>query len=339
MSDTSYDPTEQDFDPVSFVQQQRRRTMANALTSLDASPEDAARAQDLSQATGAPPALVYGDLENFEQQHKAALTATLLKNNSYLSQYADSHPLAAKVSNDDWGNLDSLSQTLSKYWDRGKPRTQFEQALRDTGEQVAAGATGQEVLAGARAGFGEAPVGSMYQEGLATPESKKFISEHPFIWSLLRRPYIGEMTHVELGIRTLGAITGAAVQPALTAFHNITGAETPTVEQFMNEILPGLISAHVEMPEENAKLLTPETQKTIQALKAVEPWIQRNEIPPVGIDPLVDQAHSDQAKLDIKGLDETFKEAQASATRERSPELFANFIRQHTEGKIGRAHV
>jgi hypothetical protein len=97
-----------------FIVQQRQQAQAGAITSLDDSADDAARANDLSDATGTPPALVYGDLENFEKQHKAALTSQLLQNNGYLRDYVNSHPLAAKISNDDWGNLDSASQAFQK---------------------------------------------------------------------------------------------------------------------------------------------------------------------------------------------------------------------------------
>ena len=88
-------------DAASWIMAQRRSAQASALTSLDDNPDNAARAQELSKATGANPALVYSDLDGFEQQHKAALISTMLENNQQLRDYANGHPLAAKVSNDD----------------------------------------------------------------------------------------------------------------------------------------------------------------------------------------------------------------------------------------------
>src|SRR5450631_4348085 len=70
---------------------------------------------ELGKATGAKPALVYSDLDNFETQHKAALTANLLSNNDYLRQYITADPMHAKVSNDDWGNHDAATEKLADF--------------------------------------------------------------------------------------------------------------------------------------------------------------------------------------------------------------------------------
>ena len=79
--------------PAAFVLNQRRKATVGAINDLEANPDDAAKAQQLARATGAGPSLVYGNLENFEQQHKAALTSAILDNNPYIRDFIQTHPL------------------------------------------------------------------------------------------------------------------------------------------------------------------------------------------------------------------------------------------------------
>src|SRR6266568_6480295 len=87
---------------------------ARALGAADQNPDEAARALDLSKASGVPAPVISNDVEGFERDHKAALTAGFLRGNQHLRDYVNSHPLAAAVSGDDWGHLDQLSQSLEK---------------------------------------------------------------------------------------------------------------------------------------------------------------------------------------------------------------------------------
>lgn len=97
-----------------FLFQEGRRSTARTLAALDDDPEAAARAQQLSRASGEDPALVYPFLEEKEKQFKATLTSDLLSNNKFLRQYIDAHPLANKVSNDDYGQLDAVTEAAGK---------------------------------------------------------------------------------------------------------------------------------------------------------------------------------------------------------------------------------
>ena len=104
-----------DVDPVRYLAAGQQQAGLQAIQGLGESPDDAARAHELSEATGVPSPLIHGDLENFESQHKAALTSALIKNNSFLQDYVLGHPMAAKVSNDDWGTLDEFTDALHKH--------------------------------------------------------------------------------------------------------------------------------------------------------------------------------------------------------------------------------
>ena len=95
-----------------FIGQEQRRAISNAALSTEDNPDDAARALELSKATGTDPSLIYGDLDGFQQQHKAGLAGDIVDNNKFIQNYINSHPMAAKVSNDDYGQLDTISDKL-----------------------------------------------------------------------------------------------------------------------------------------------------------------------------------------------------------------------------------
>src|SRR5215475_10345191 len=97
------------------MRREQRRASMSAISSFEDDPDKAARAQDLARATGTHPALVYGDLENFEQQHKAALTNNIVSNNEFIQRWINDHPLASKVSNDDIGQIDKITKSLTAF--------------------------------------------------------------------------------------------------------------------------------------------------------------------------------------------------------------------------------
>ena len=101
------------------------------------SSDDAARALQVSKAAGASPSLVATDPEGFEDRQKAALTDALLKGNNHLVDYANSHPLATSVSQDDWGQMDAASQAMTRL--RGSRLGQILNAPTSTLEAAARG--------------------------------------------------------------------------------------------------------------------------------------------------------------------------------------------------------
>ena len=75
--------------------------------------------------------------------------------------------------------------------------------------------------------------------------------------------------------------------------------------------------------------------KIVEAGRLAKPYLDQGLEPPVGLHPLIDQLHADQARQDVKALDDVLSEAQSSTTRERAPDLFADFVRQCTDARIG----
>lgn len=301
------------FDPVDFTLAQRRQTLGNTFASLDDDPEKAARAQELSAETGHPPALVYGDLENFEKQHKAALAGQILNNNAHLRSYLDDEPLASKISNDDYGQLDAVSSALATY----------------------AGPADSILKAGVRGYREMANLDHLESEHdkLAT-----MLASNPVFANIFVRQaaLAGAATFAGTMAVATGVIGGAAAMVGET-YKQIGGASSDADKLTRDLIimaqvgLSGQAGLHgVVNPKVKAMI-----DEAARVAKTVEPYVTAGKEPPVGLHPIVDEFKVEQAKLDADALGEALKEASKSATRERSPDLFAAYVRQITDGDIG----
>src|SRR5258708_1177954 len=96
-----------------FEDETNQARLANTSVQED-DPEKAARALTLSDATGVPPTAIYGDVEGFERQNKAALGSAIIGDNFHIADYINSHPMAARVSHDDLGQLDVASRAITR---------------------------------------------------------------------------------------------------------------------------------------------------------------------------------------------------------------------------------
>lgn len=273
---------------------------------VDSSPDDAARTLELSRATGVSPAIIGGDLENFEKQHKAGLASELVGGNPQLTDYVNADPIHAKLSNDDWGQMDTVSEKMARM---GK-KSVFQTAL-------------DGFMRGFNAGYDV--------QGRDEERAKAF--NHPLMGPLLTNPVTGPLiTAFDTSMRTIqGGLfgIGEAVGEAST---QITGNEA-WGRRLTRDVVAGL---QVMMPDavHPAGLVdTLARAKEVQKLAA--PYAEAGKTPPPGLHPVFDEIHKQQSEFDLKNLDEAFKEAQASLTRERNPDVFANFIRQHTDASIG----
>lgn len=323
---TAVTPTPED--TVDWIVRQRQAAVNSAMNAADADPEQAARADELARATGSPPALVYGNLDQFEQQQKAALTAEILKRNQFLREYVNAHPLAAAISNDDWGRLDSLSAKLQKFHG-GNPFY-----LPETLGQTILEAGVKSAIASGGGLTGQEPMGQWLIDAINRGKNQ------PHLMDPINRIIGGTLQGlvVDLPSAIFGGLTGAARE----AMHQTLGTERVAPEEvpsIVNSVLPGLIGAEgVHIPhEEEARLAQEGLAKYItEGIQAARPFLQEGQVPPVGLHPLWDQIHIEQSKLDLQNLDEIFKESQQSPTRDRSPDLFADFIGQHTgDARIG----
>lgn len=97
-----------------FVQKRQDEAVRRAMPTDETDPDKAARAAELSDYVPIHPAIIRGNLDNVESQFRNQLTNTLIQRNQHLQDYVNSHPLAAELSSDDWGNLDTTSQAVQK---------------------------------------------------------------------------------------------------------------------------------------------------------------------------------------------------------------------------------
>lgn len=292
----------------------KRNALAGAIGFIDDDPEKARRSLELSEATGVPATSIIGDVEGFERQHKAGLASELVRNNAYISDYLAAQPMASRLSNDDYGNLDAVSQAVSKM-------------------QIKESIIGAAVL-GFKEGFGDQGVGS-WALG-STKEDLEFFKKNRLAMSALT----AITSPVELTLRSLSGMVKAATdaaQPAGAAIYRQFGGSENEARRFGKD-MAGMVEMLTNQPllGVTGGPITPEVvMKARQTLQAAKPWLDAGLEPPMGIHPELDKLKIKQSDLELSNLDDAFKEAQKSATRERSPELFAEFLRQHGDAKIG----
>jgi hypothetical protein len=294
-----------DFDP--FQDGIRQAQVANS-ASLEDDPEQAARAVELSDSSGVPASAIYGDVDGFEAQHKAALGAHIIANNLHIADYLNSHPMAPKLSNDDLGQLDKASQAISNI----KPKSWAQEATDWLKAEHPGSELASNFLAGAKRGFGDQPLGNAFVTEL--PRTGNPILD---TWYRLSEATArAESSIPELALRSINAgLYGAASAPfgtepgeRLAEVLNDPGTQA----SLMGAGPPGAIAEGV-----------------FTALRAASPWLRAGKDIPIGIHPELDKIAVDQAKNDVGALSNALKESAKSATRERSPDLFESFVRQH----------
>ena len=253
--------------------------------------------------------MVDSNLENFDSQYRSALSAGIIRGNSHLQDYINSHPLAAKVSNDDWANLDGISEKLHKLR-VGMPN---------------AGSIAEAGMKGFIQGLGDSPMGAWtYDESLdpifGKPTERNRLSRA--ITSVILSPAEGFL-------RTLGALPTAVKEGASEAHRQFVGEKG--AESFGRE---AAAMTEWAMMRGEQTLAFEQLARSAKEFRAVEEYLKEGKEPPVGLHPAIDAAKEEQAKQDVKNMDELLKDAQQSTTRERDPEMFANFVGLRTDAKI-----
>lgn len=306
-TDVDYGPE----DPSDMILRDQRQTTSNVIASLEDDPEKASRAVELGRATGDHPSLIYSNLESYETQHKAALTSQLLNSSKFLRQYVDADPIHAKISNDDYGNLDNVSQRL----------------IQSSLPGMVVGMN-KSVFSGAVEGFKKGWENVTTAPHVTDEELRKY----PLFTALMQSARFP----VDVGGALISAATEAIKSGAETGYTAFTGDEMGA-QRFGRELAAmaetvltntsGYHGIHAPSPAQLAKVHG--------ILDKAKPWLDDNREPPRGLDPEIDKLKFEQNKLDLDNLDEALKASTQSATRERNPDIFADFVRQHTDAKIG----
>src|SRR6266851_3920789 len=283
---------------------------ANA-AALDDDPEQAARAIDLSDATGVPSTTIYGDVDGFERTHKATLGSQIIDDNEHIVDYINSHPLAARVSHDDLGQLDNVSQSLEGIGQKSRLQKWLES---------------DSISESFMRGYGDAPLGSSI---LSRPSDVEFAMSHPEVGALA----MTLATPVEFMSRAAGGLSSLGHDGVSQVLGEGPANELAAMAEWA--MMRGDIGVHAEggplkRIEQNTKALE-HIREVANGLQLSDPWTQIGREPPLGLHPLIDKAKEIQAKEDIRALDGAMSESAKSATRERSADLFANnFLRGPT---------
>jgi hypothetical protein len=268
-----------------------------ATTSLDADPEQATRALALSRATGAPPLVVYDDIEGFENEHRAKLTAGIVSGNDQLAAYLRGHPLADVVSNDDYGNMDNFSRTVpSQEW--LKEVSPLSKAL---GAVVVGG------VRGAMVGATEGVTAPFPEEDLAgfdkVPEELQTVAKFTYL------------NTIDLSKRVMAAISGLMMGGAKGAARELGetfGASETGIGQIERDIDTGF-------------------EALMGHAGHVEPWIAAGIEPPRGLHPEIDRLKAEVNFATVEQLNENLQAAQQMLTKERDLPSAQAFFRQHYE--------
>ncbi len=339
-----------------FLAQEQRQAAGIAVQSLEDNPDDAARAVRLSDATGTPAPIIHGDLENFEREQKASIATSLISENKFIQDYINNHAMAAKVSNDDYGQLDAVSKSVGDYLD--VPGVGLVPTVAYGGEYLSQTA---HVIADALKSLKEGPqqfkqveadtLAYLINQGIPEAEAKMKAEQAGL------SAYRGEAI-----TNTLFAVPTILASPVIAAFQTFiskpieaaTGFPAQTTDILSMSLLAamGMVGARARPKIGEPKSDVSSTADIIQFLKDVDtystgpkgepspikaliPYIEDGKTPPPGVHPFTDAVHTEQAKTDAKNLSTAMSEVAKSATRERSPELFTNYLKGITDGEIG----
>lgn len=325
----------------------QRQAKASATAALDDNPDDAARAQQLALETGVPASVIHGDLEGFERQHKAQLNSQLISQNPILQDYINSEPMAAKVSHDDFHNLDAVTDSV-----KGISSRFAAQLAPDTPERIQ---QEREKFDAFFEGSGRFRWPWQIAEWIKPEDAQQY----PMLSALASYGGWGLETALK-GLSGFGHMVPAAFKDAMVQegvpeddanrYANTLGGfiEWKMTDFASHGMAPHATEApfggrshiypHTEywfpkrvVPEE----FLPELEKIATAVEAARPWIENGQPIPRGVHDYWNDAIKEQSKTDLKSLDQALQTANKSKTRERSPELFGNLVKQIVgDGKI-----
>lgn len=290
------------------------------VAALDDDPEQAARSLELEEASGVPATAIFGDVDTFERQHKAAMGSSIIADNVHIADYLNSHPMAPRLSHDDLGQLDTASQAITNTG--GESR--LAKWLKD-----------DSISQSFMKGFGDQPIDTRrFYQG--------FVSQHDIDWALhttrLQAATAGAAAQVvglgEIGMEGLSRVTGGLLHMGFDGMSAIFGESAARDLTAMAELAMmrgdigvksagGGASGPLARMEQNSKLF-----KDLHSALQIADHFPEGE-PPPGVHPLIDTAKAEQAKADGKTLKDALSESAKSATRDRSPDYYSNFVRQH----------
>ena len=279
-------------------------TNARVIGGLDANPDEAARTSQMSNDSGVAPEVIATDPENFEKNYRQSLATKIVGGNPLLRAYVNSHPMAASVSNDDWGNLDR--------WSAGSVMNRAVQAMNapfQEGAKAGVKATWEEL---------NRPIAQLTPEDIAQ-----------------QYPALGPKGGL-LG-RVGGLVATGEVNLASILFGGMGAVYSSIVQGTSEAVRAGAAAAGVA-PEAAGRL--GREAAALQEYRMTEPvpghpWVLAGHEPIAGLHPEIDKAKVEANKALVEQLEKEHTEAQGTATWERSPDIFHNLA----ETMYGKATI
>src|SRR5580692_10998664 len=290
---------------------------------LDQNPDEAANAMQLEAVTGTPAPAIMTDPDEFKQNQRRDTAMQLVLNKPQLLTYLQSHPIAPAVSSDDWGNLD-------KYTRESTTLLAMNQLLRPL---IGAAVEAESVSAEAQAGYGSAISPDQFGE-VEQKSGRLGAASVAAVMQILGVPQQLFGAAVGAGSQLLTDLPGfGAIEKAL--YQGDPRNAKADLEQTVGAAAMDVGVSHGAEPEEGAQpptILGTAAAKLMQAIRkpdpvteaiqAAKPWTDAGQEPPAGVHPLIDQAKAQVNAQIVDLMEESLKNAEASLTRERSPELF-----------------
>lgn len=311
--------------------------------------DSAAEAMQLSDVTGDPAPAINANLDEYKDNLRRQTAMQLVLGNPELVTYLQAHPLAATVSNDDWGNLDQFSHNAGL-------TSGMLRAMTDTF------ATPVKVISNALKAFDEGAnegggtLNDAIESGQQWASSVVDPTTNRLAWS--GAAAVGEVGSVLL--QAMQAVAGGAEKAAGAGVQSYTQSIVDRNKLDPNATIPGtswqplnpqamgkeassmveyemnrgdILGGEPHAPE--AKSAEPKVTASLQetplaqAIAKGQPWIDAGKEPPAGVHPLIDEAKAKLNATMLESMETDLENAQASLTKERSPEMFGKFVEQH----------
>jgi len=276
--------------------EQRSSAALNTSAFVDANPDDAARAIELGTASGLDPQMIMQNLPEFERMHKAMTAGAIVDTNPHLQNYINTQPLASSVSNDDYANLDAASEDIHKFLPEGYVTImdmvhEGWKSITDVDEIMAGRADAQ-----LPAQLDDVIQSLMKNQGLSEDAAK--VQARSVMETQRRNVAISNVMY---------GLPQIFFAPIFAEYKNImnevskqTGIEQSTLEQIGMVVGATLgIGGH-----------------RVAAGKKI----------PVGLVPVIDELHKEQAKVDQKNLGNVVSSSNKTNTKERSLDYYRQFV-------------
>ena len=302
-------------DPVeAYIRSQMKAAKVKATQSLDANPDDAARAEQVSKSTNIPASIVDTDLKHYDDQLKASIVKSIVGANPTIRDYINNNPLAAKVSNDDYANLDAVTDSLKKFREGNFAWKLF--------------FAPQEFAEGFAKGFGS--VWDLGNWVTSTPKGAEFAQRYPYsasLYALLGLP-------LEMAFRTFGGVIHGTQDTVEDLYTAATGDEQ-VGKRFARDVA-GMFETHM-LGFTGARVKFPDVPRPVPRMLSSLDALYRDarREPPPGFDPVLDKIKIEQTQVDAVYVGQTMDLVVQSKTLERSRDSYADFLREAIEGDVG----